>query len=108
MTNIRWRIVILLMIPMTINYIDRVNLFYAAPRFMKQLGIGPAEMGIVLSAFIWTYFLLQMPMGLAFDRFCVRFLYSAAALLWGGRHDVDRHSHRCGRHDPLACTARGG
>lgn len=66
MTNVRWRIVTILVVAATINYIDRVNLSYAAPTFMKQFGIGPAEMGVVLSAFLWTYF----------------FVYGGAALLW--------------------------
>ena len=83
MTNVRWRIIALLLIATTINYIDRVNLSYAAPTLMKEFGIGPAGMGIVLSAFLWTYFLLQVPMGLALDKFGVRFVYGGAALLWG-------------------------
>ena len=83
MTNVRWRIIGLLLVATTINYIDRVNLSYAAPSFMHQFGIGPAQMGVVLSAFLWTYFLLQVPMGLALDRFGVRFVYGGAACLWG-------------------------
>ncbi len=83
MTNTRWRIVVLLLFAGTINYIDRVNLSYAAPSFMKLFGIGPAEMGVVFSAFLWTYFLLQVPMGIALDRFGVRFIFGGAALLWG-------------------------
>ncbi|WP_428493201.1 MFS transporter [Rhodopila sp.] len=83
MTNVRWRIIAVLLIATTINYVDRVNLSYAAPTLMKEFGIGPAGMGIVLSAFLWTYFLLQVPMGLALDKFGVRFVYGGAALLWG-------------------------
>jgi MFS transporter, ACS family, D-galactonate transporter len=83
MTHVRWRIVTLLLLAATINYIDRVNLSYAAPSLMKLFGIGPAEMGVVLSAFLWTYFLLQVPSGLLLDRFGVRFIYGGAALLWG-------------------------
>ncbi|MFL5257146.1 MAG: MFS transporter [Rhodopila sp.] len=83
MTNIRWRIITLLLLAATINYIDRVNLSYAAPALMKEFAIGPAQMGVVLSAFLWTYFLLQVPMGLALDRFGVRYVYGGAALLWG-------------------------
>lgn len=83
MTNVRWRIISMLLIAATINYIDRVNLSYAAPMLMKEFGIGPAQMGIVLSAFLWTYFVLQVPMGLALDKFGVRFVYGGAALLWG-------------------------
>ncbi len=84
MTNIRWRIVALLLIAIIINYTDRVNLSYVAPTFMKQFNIGPGEMGIVLSAFLWTYFLVQIPLGVALDRVGVRWLYGAAAVLWGG------------------------
>ena len=84
MTNIRWRIVALLLIAIIINYTDRVNLSYVAPTFMKQFNIGPGEMGIVLSAFLWTYFLVQIPLGVALDRVGVRWLYGAAAVVWGG------------------------
>ena len=84
MTNIRWRIVALLLIAIIINYTDRVNLSYVAPTFMKQFNIGPGEMGIVLSAFLWTYFLVQIPLGVALDRVGVRWLYGGAAVLWGG------------------------
>ncbi len=84
MTNIRWRIVALLLIAIIINYTDRVNLSYVAPTFMKQFDIGPGEMGIVLSAFLWTYFLVQIPLGVALDRVGVRWLYGGAAVLWGG------------------------
>jgi sugar phosphate permease len=52
--------------------------------FMKQFHMGHAGMGIVLSAFLWTYFLVQIPMGLALDRLGVRWLYGAAAVVWGG------------------------
>jgi len=78
------RIVLLLLVAIVINYTDRVNLSYAAPMFMKQFHMGHAGMGIVLSAFLWTYFLVQIPMGLALDRLGVRWLYGAAAVVWGG------------------------
>ena len=84
MTNTRWRIVVLLLIAIVINYTDRVNLSYVAPTFMKQFDIGPADMGIVLSAFLWTYFLVQIPLGVALDRVGVRWLYGVAAVVWGG------------------------
>ncbi|HVY14859.1 MAG TPA: MFS transporter [Rhodopila sp.] len=83
MTTVRWRLIALLLIANMINYIDRVNLSFAAPHFMRLLDIGPGEMGIVLSAFLWTYFLLQVPSGMALDRWGVRFVFGGAAVLWG-------------------------
>jgi ACS family glucarate transporter-like MFS transporter len=83
MTNVRWRLVALLLIANMINYIDRVNLSFAAPSFMQLFHIGPTEMGFVLAAFLWTYFLLQIPTGMALDRWGVRFVFGGAAVLWG-------------------------
>jgi ACS family D-galactonate transporter-like MFS transporter len=83
MTKVRWRLVVLLLVANMINYIDRVNLSFAAPSFMQLFHIGPAVMGFVLAAFLWTYFLLQVPMGIALDRWGVRFVFGGAALLWG-------------------------
>ncbi|HVZ09249.1 MFS transporter [Rhodopila sp.] len=83
MTKTRWWLIGLLLIANMINYIDRVNLSFAAPHFMQLLHIGPAEMGVVLSAFLWTYFLLQVPSGMALDRWGVRFVFGGAAILWG-------------------------
>ena len=83
MTKTRWWLIGLLLIANMINYIDRVNLSFAAPHFMQSLNIGPGQMGIVLSAFLWTYFLLQVPSGMALDRWGVRYVFGGAAVLWG-------------------------
>jgi ACS family D-galactonate transporter-like MFS transporter len=51
-----------------VNYVDRANLAVAAPQIESALGIGPTEMGFVLSGFFWTYTLMQMPFGWFVDR----------------------------------------
>jgi MFS transporter, ACS family, D-galactonate transporter len=84
MTNVRWRLVAMLLVANMINYIDRVNLSFAAPSFMQLFHITPGEMGFVLAAFLWTYFLLQVPTGMALDRWGVRYVFGGAAVLWGG------------------------
>ncbi len=38
-----------------INYLDRTVLGIAAPKLTGELGIDPAIMGILFSAFAWTY-----------------------------------------------------
>ena len=80
--GMRWRIVALVLVATVINYIDRVNLSYAAPSFMHEYGVSPAQMGVVLSAFLWTYFLAQIPFGVALDRLGARAIFGAAGLLW--------------------------
>lgn len=52
-----------------INYLDRTVLGIAAPKLTAELGIDPAIMGILFSAFAWTYALAQIPGGLFLDRF---------------------------------------
>lgn len=62
-------ILALLAIGTMINYLDRTVLGIAAPKLTAELGIDPAIMGILFSAFAWTYALAQIPGGLFLDRF---------------------------------------
>lgn len=48
-------ILALLAIGTMINYLDRTVLGIAAPKLTAELGIDPAIMGILFSAFAWTY-----------------------------------------------------
>jgi MFS transporter, ACS family, D-galactonate transporter len=49
---------------------------------MRDFGISPAAMGTLLSAFFWSYSLLQIPAGYAVDRFGLKWVYASAFLLW--------------------------
>jgi sugar phosphate permease len=50
-----WRVLILLVLSVAINYIDRGNLSIAAPLLKDELGISATQLGSLLSAFFWTY-----------------------------------------------------
>jgi ACS family glucarate transporter-like MFS transporter len=52
-----------------INYIDRTVLSAAAPHLIRDLGIPIDLMGFIMSAFFWSYALLQIPAGWFADRF---------------------------------------
>ena len=39
----------------SINSVDRATLSVAAPFISRDFGLGPAELGLVLGAFFWTY-----------------------------------------------------
>ena len=54
-TRVRFFILSLLTIGTMINYLDRTVLGIAAPSLTKELDISAATMGIVFSAFSWTY-----------------------------------------------------
>ena len=72
----------LISMAVAINYLDRAVLGIAAPSIQQQFGLSPAVMGVVFSAFSWTYFLGQVPSGVLLDRFGTRAIYSLSLLGW--------------------------
>ncbi len=77
-----WSIVGLLFLASLINYLDRMTLSFALPEMSSSLGLGPMAKGVLLSAFFWSYALMQVPLGLLADRVNLRWLYAAAFALW--------------------------
>jgi ACS family D-galactonate transporter-like MFS transporter len=78
----RWMIGGLLGAGVLINYFDRINLSVAGPQLQHEFGIGSAELGILFSAFFWSYALLQIPAGMVLDRFGVTPVGRWGAFLW--------------------------
>jgi ACS family D-galactonate transporter-like MFS transporter len=78
----RWIVLSLVFVAILINYIDRGNLGIAAPSLMRDFRIAPGTMGVLLSAFFWTYAIFQIPAGALVDRFGIRWAYSGAFLVW--------------------------
>ena len=74
-------ILALLAVGTMINYLDRTVLGIAAPQLTAELGIDAAMMGIVFSAFAWTYALAQIPGGIFLDRFGNKVTYFLALTL---------------------------
>ncbi|WP_462380446.1 MFS transporter [Pseudomonas sp. Marseille-QA0892] len=81
-TRSRFFIMVLLFVTVVINYLDRSNLSIAAPHLAKDLAIDPVHMGLVLSAFGWTYAAMQIPGGWLVDKVSPRVLYPLAIGLW--------------------------
>jgi MFS family permease len=81
-TRGRWTIVWLLFIASLINYLDRSSISLGLPLLSRELHLGPESKGLLLSAFFWTYALLQIPVGWAADRVNLRWLYLGAFVLW--------------------------
>jgi MFS family permease len=77
-----WRIVILLVVSVAINYIDRGNLSIAAPILEREMGISASQLGVLLSSFFWTYALFQLVSGWLVDRFDENLLLAAGFAMW--------------------------
>lgn len=82
-STVRWRIFAIVFVLVVINLIDRVTLSIAMPTIAKEFSLEPAMQGLVLSAFFWSYALLQIPGGWLIDRFGPRALITGATVGWG-------------------------
>jgi MFS family permease len=78
----RWTIVGLLFTASLINYFDRATVSFALPLISEEFKLGPIEKGRLLSAFFWSYALMQIPLGWCADRMNLRWLYAGAFALW--------------------------
>src|SRR5690348_16334546 len=72
----------LLVVSVFINYIDRGNLSVAAPLLKNELGLSASRLGILFSAFFWTYTLFLFLCGLFVDRFDVNRVLAVGFLVW--------------------------
>jgi ACS family D-galactonate transporter-like MFS transporter len=80
--NRRWTVVALIFVGILISYVDRGNLGIAASAIMREFQFPPAAMGMLLSAFFWTYAAFQIPAGFIVDRIGIKKVYTGAFLLW--------------------------
>lgn len=80
--RLRWRIAGLLAAGVLINYIDRISVSVAGPQLQSSFHLSPVELGMLFSAFFWSYALLQIPVGLVLDRLGVTRVGRWSAFLW--------------------------
>lgn len=80
--TVPWALVLLLILAMVVCYAHRGALSIAAPFMMKELGLRPATMGVLLSAFFWLYAFMQVPAGWIVDRFGVKWAYGGGFAFW--------------------------
>lgn len=80
--KVRWLIALLLGFGVLINYFDRVNISVATKPLIKEYGLTPGQMGIILSSYLWSYALLQIPVGTLLDRIGIKWLMRVGTILW--------------------------
>ena len=81
-TRVRYGILAIIIVATAINYMDRANLSIVAPDVKKDLHISAAELGLIFSAFSWTYAALQIPGGWVLDRVGPRITFGVALIFW--------------------------
>jgi MFS family permease len=78
----RWFIVVLLLLSVCINYIDRGSLSVTVPVLKKEFSLSPEKLGYLLSAFFWSYTVCQLFVGWLVDRYNMKWIYAGGFLIW--------------------------
>ena len=73
---------VLLVVAVLINYVDRGTLGLAAPLLKAEWGISASQLGVLFSGFFWTYVGLQALVGWLVDRFNVNTVLAFGFLVW--------------------------
>jgi len=78
----RWLMLLLVMLVMFVNYLDRGNLGIAAPVIQKSLNLDAVGLGLLFSAFAWTYLLCIPFAGVLLDKIGPRITLTLALIGW--------------------------
>ncbi len=78
----QWMVLGLLVLSVAINYVDRGNLSVAGRDLAAELRMPPDRLGLLFSAFFWTYALFQIAAGWLIDRYDVVRVYAVCYLVW--------------------------
>ena len=81
-SRLEWFVLWLLVMSVAINYIDRGNLSVGAVDIANELHLRPFQLGVLLSAFFWTYATFQVVSGWLIDRFNVIWVMAIGYFLW--------------------------
>jgi MFS family permease len=75
------RVVALLTLAAFINFVDRGNRATAGPLIRDQFALSNAQLGLLLSAFFWSYTPAQLPAGWLAERFDARRVLACGLLV---------------------------
>jgi sugar phosphate permease len=78
----RWYVMVLICLMYLITYLDRVNISTVAPVISKEFGFDKVTMGVIFSAFLWSYAAFQVPGGWLGDRFGPRRVLALIVGYW--------------------------
>lgn len=66
-----------------LNFLDRVNIGFAAPHMMKDLGLTASVFGFASGIFFAGYFLFEVPSNLMLQKIGARVWIGRIVLSWG-------------------------
>jgi MFS family permease len=83
MRRVYWRLVPLLFAMMYFNYLNRINVGYAALQMNADIGLGPAAFGFGASIFFLGYMLFEIPSNTMLHKYGARVWLSGLLICWG-------------------------
>jgi len=83
LSRVQWRIIPLLFCIFILNYLDRVNIGFAALRMNTDIGLTPQIFGLGAGVLFAGYILLEIPAGLIMQRTGARRFLAGAVTVWG-------------------------
>ncbi len=81
-TRGNYGILVLLVLSVVVNYLDRGALSVSAPLVARDLQLSPTELGLLFSVFFWSYSVFQLAAGWLADRYPVKWVFAGGYLLW--------------------------
>jgi MFS transporter, ACS family, tartrate transporter len=78
-----WRLLPFLFLLYIVNYLDRINVGFAALQMRNQLGFSDRVFGTGFGIFFWGYLLLQVPSNLGLAKVGARRWMAAIMVVWG-------------------------
>src|ERR1700752_3867041 len=78
-----WRLVPFMILLYVVNYVDRVNVGFAALTMNKDLGLSPSVFGFGAGVLFVGYSLFQVPANVMFERLGARRMVFWMLAIWG-------------------------
>src|SRR5690242_8794431 len=78
----------LLVLSGLVSYIERAALSIGSPLIRDDLHLSLADMGVMLSAFLWVYAFAQLPVGALVDTLGPRRLLAIGIVVWSSAQAV--------------------
>ncbi len=77
-----WKVCVFLLFATALSYLDRQALSIVAPLVSKELSLDNAQLGLLLSAFFYSYAVMHLFVGWILDRYNIRVTYGLFVALW--------------------------
>ncbi len=81
-TNVRWAIVGVTTVASVLLYLDRLCIYFARDAIQQEFDATSAALGLLASAFFWSYAFSQVPAGWIGQRYGIRIALTVFILAW--------------------------